>query len=106
MANTPATEPKRRFSVVVIGGGIGGLAAAIGLRLSGQNVTVVEQRAKYLGETGSVRQGLNQTANSKICLYALGLEEAFHKIADTSHEVKAKRYSDGHMINAIPKKRR
>ncbi|KAK4508635.1 hypothetical protein PRZ48_002374 [Zasmidium cellare] len=105
MPLTP-TEPKKRFSVVVIGGGIGGLAAAIGLRLSGQTVTVIELREKYLGQTGGARQGLNQTANSYTCLYALGLEEPFHKFADNGDHIKMRRYSDGTVIKAIHKKKR
>ncbi|MFB7618044.1 FAD-dependent monooxygenase [Kitasatospora sp. NPDC056181] len=59
-------------SAVVVGGGIGGLAAAIGLRLAGWEVTVVE-RAPVLDDAGA---GISLAANGLRALAALGVGEA------------------------------
>ncbi len=59
-------------SAVVVGGGIGGLAAAIGLRRVGWEVTVVE-RAAALTDVGA---GISLHANCLRALDALGVGEA------------------------------
>ncbi|MBD0693235.1 FAD-dependent monooxygenase [Streptomyces sp. CBMA123] len=58
-------------SAVVVGGGIGGLAAAIGLRLAGWEVTVVE-RAAVLDDAGA---GISLAANGMRALATLGVAE-------------------------------
>ena len=57
---------------VVVGGGIGGLAAAVALRRAGWKVTVLE-RAPSFGEVGA---GLTLMSNALRGLEALGLGEA------------------------------
>ncbi|MEU9374199.1 FAD-dependent monooxygenase [Streptomyces sp. NPDC048255] len=57
---------------VVVGGGIGGLAAAIGLRLIGWEVTVVE-RSAVLADAGA---GISLHANGLRALDLLGVGEA------------------------------
>ncbi|MFF5516455.1 FAD-dependent monooxygenase [Streptomyces coeruleorubidus] len=64
-------------SAVVVGGGIGGLAAAIGLRLIGWEVTVVE-RAPVLADAGA---GISLHANGIRALDALGVGEAVRAAA-------------------------
>ncbi|MFG2910461.1 FAD-dependent monooxygenase [Kitasatospora sp. NPDC048286] len=64
-------------SAVVVGGGIGGLAAAIGLRLAGWAVTVVE-RAAVLDDAGA---GISLAANGMRALAALGVGEAVEAAA-------------------------
>ncbi|WP_033333595.1 FAD-dependent monooxygenase [Streptomyces novaecaesareae] len=64
-------------SAVVVGGGIGGLAAAIGLRLAGWEVTVVE-RAAVLDDAGA---GISLAANGMRALAALGVGEAVEAAA-------------------------
>ena len=59
-------------SVAVIGGGIGGLTAALAFAQTGALVTVYEQAAA-LTEVGA---GLQITPNGMRALYALGLEKA------------------------------
>ncbi|WP_171165791.1 FAD-dependent monooxygenase [Streptomyces sp. I05A-00742] len=64
-------------SAVVVGGGIGGLAAAVGLRRVGWEVTVVE-RAPVLGDAGA---GISLAANGIRALDALGVGEAVRAAA-------------------------
>ncbi|GGM15779.1 FAD-dependent oxidoreductase [Streptomyces fumigatiscleroticus] len=64
-------------SAVVVGGGIGGLAAAIGLRRIGWEVTVVE-RAPVLADAGA---GISLHANGIRALDTLGVGEAVRAAA-------------------------
>ncbi|MFI1332176.1 FAD-dependent monooxygenase [Streptomyces sp. NPDC020845] len=64
-------------TAVVVGAGIGGLAAAIGLRLIGWEVTVVE-RARALADVGA---GISLHANGLRALDALGVGEAVRAAA-------------------------
>ncbi|GAA3788803.1 FAD-dependent monooxygenase [Streptomyces phyllanthi] len=64
-------------SAVVVGGGIGGLAAAIGLRRIGWDVTVVE-RARILADAGA---GISLHANGIRALDVLGVGEAVRAAA-------------------------
>jgi 2-polyprenyl-6-methoxyphenol hydroxylase-like FAD-dependent oxidoreductase len=64
-------------SAVVVGGGIGGLAAAIGLRRIGWEVTVVE-RAPVLADVGA---GISLHANGLRALDALGVGDAVRAAA-------------------------
>ncbi|MFF4397493.1 FAD-dependent monooxygenase [Streptomyces sp. NPDC001480] len=64
-------------SAVVVGGGIGGLAAAAGLRRIGWQVTVVE-RAPVLADAGA---GISLHANGIRALDALGVGEAVRAAA-------------------------
>ncbi|MFI8992620.1 FAD-dependent monooxygenase [Streptomyces sp. NPDC053542] len=59
-------------TAVVVGGGIGGLATAVGLRRIGWDVTVVE-RAPVLGDAGA---GISLAANGLRALDELGLGKA------------------------------
>lgn len=59
-------------TATVVGGGIGGLGAAVGLRLKGWDVTVLERRPS----TAPAGTGLVLQANAMRCLDALGLGDA------------------------------
>lgn len=56
----------------IVGGGIGGLSAAIGLRAAGWDVTVYEQAARF-GEVGA---GITLAANALAALDLLGVGES------------------------------
>lgn len=62
--------------VVIVGGGIGGLAAALALLKRGIDVDVYEQ-ASELREVGA---GIQVSSNGTRVLYALGLEEALRQV--------------------------
>jgi 2-polyprenyl-6-methoxyphenol hydroxylase-like FAD-dependent oxidoreductase len=59
-------------SAVVVGGGIGGLTAAVALRQAGWRVTVLERAARF-GEIGA---GITLLSNGLRCLDAIGLGDA------------------------------
>jgi len=65
-----------REKIVIIGGGIGGLAAALSLLKHGLDVEVYEQ-APELKEVGA---GIQISSNGTRVLYALGLEEALKRV--------------------------
>lgn len=70
-------RPRAARSAVVVGGGIGGLAAALALRKAGLAVQVVEQ-AKKLKEAGA---GLQLSANATRVLRDLGVLERLKEVA-------------------------
>jgi 2-polyprenyl-6-methoxyphenol hydroxylase-like FAD-dependent oxidoreductase len=72
MTSTPVEGGVMAPSAVVIGGGIGGLSAAIGLRRTGRRVTVLERAAAFR----PVGAGVVLQANGLRCLDALGVGDA------------------------------
>ena len=62
--------------IVIVGGGIGGLAAALSLLKRGLDVEVYEQ-APELKEVGA---GIQISSNGTRVLYALGLEDALKRV--------------------------
>ncbi len=62
----------RSLNIGVVGGGVGGLTAAIALRRNGHNVTVYEQAGKYM----RVGADINLTPNVVLALDGLGVGEA------------------------------
>jgi 2-polyprenyl-6-methoxyphenol hydroxylase-like FAD-dependent oxidoreductase len=81
---------------VVIGAGIGGLAAAIALRRAGVDVRVFE-RAPEIREVGA---GISLWANAIRALTLLGVDEAV-RAASVSYAVGGLRTSDGAVLSAI-----
>ena len=71
------TGSARQLRVVIIGAGLGGLAAANALRQRGFDAQVYE-RAPNLGEVGA---GVQLGPNAVKVLRALGLEEALRQHA-------------------------
>ena len=62
----------RSLNIGIVGGGVGGLTAAIALRRQGHSVTVYEQTAKYM----RVGADINLTPNAVLALDGLGVGEA------------------------------
>jgi salicylate hydroxylase len=77
--------------VVVIGAGIGGLAAALALLRRGLDVQVYEQ-APQLGEVGA---GIQISSNGTRVLYALGLEEALRRVQVLPSRRQIRHWSTG-----------
>ncbi len=84
----------KHSSVIVVGAGIGGLAAALGLLRAGQRVRVFEQVAE-LGEVGA---GLSITPNAGKALVALGLGETLQRIGSRPPDGAIRHYATGEVL--------
>lgn len=82
---------------VVVGGGIGGLAAAVALRRRGWEVTVLE-RAPVLGEVGA---GLALMPNAVRAMDALGLGEALRASGRLDVPAGGTRTPDGRWLSRL-----
>jgi len=84
--------------VAVIGGGIGGLAAALSLLRAGFDVQVYEQ-AGALGEIGA---GIQISPNGSRLLHRLGLAEALARKGVRPVGVHQRRWDDGRTLQRAP----
>lgn len=82
-----ASKPR----VLIAGGGIGGLAAALALLRRGFEVEVYEQA----GELREVGAGLQLSANGSRVLYELGVGEALHELACEAAGKEVRLWSTG-----------
>jgi 2-polyprenyl-6-methoxyphenol hydroxylase-like FAD-dependent oxidoreductase len=79
---------------IVVGGGIGGLAAALALRRIGWRATVLE-RAPELGEIGA---GMSQAPNALRALAELGVEAQARSVGVPTHATANLRLPDGRYL--------
>ena len=86
------------ISIAVIGGGIGGLTAAISLLQAGYDVQVYEQ-SRLLSEVGA---GINIGPNASRLLIRLGLGEECAKVAFRSPFFHQRRWQDGRTLTTTP----
>jgi salicylate hydroxylase len=84
--------------IVVVGAGIGGLAAALALAQRGARVTVLE-RAPELREVGA---GLQVGPNGVAVLEALGLRDAAEDHASLPEAILLRDYRDGRTVARVP----
>src|SRR5205085_4120153 len=82
------------LDVAVVGGGIGGLTAAIALVRKGINVTVYEQAPRLLPVGASLALGPNATR----LLGALDLMEPVRRVGVAADAVELLRWSDGTVL--------
>lgn len=85
-------------SIAIIGGGIGGLTAAVCLLQSGFDVRVYEQ-ARWLSEVGA---GINIAPNAARILIKLGLRPELDKVAFSPPHFHQRRWQDGRTLSRIP----
>lgn len=95
--------PSNQLSIGVVGGGLGGLAAAIALRRAGASVTVLEAAAE-LGEIGA---GIQMFGNVSRFLVRTGVHDIIgdnlvqiKEVRAWSHD-EASNYSEGKLIGRI-----
>jgi len=88
----------RRLSVAVVGGGIGGLAAALALLRAGFDVHVYEQSAR-LGEVGA---GIQIGPNASRLLWRLGLGAALDRVGVRPAAAYQRRWDDGRTLQRGP----
>jgi salicylate hydroxylase len=89
---------RKEISVAVIGGGIGGLTAALSLMKAGLDVHVYEQ-ASSLSEVGA---GIQISPNSSRILHRLGLAQALAKTGVKPLAVHQRRWDDGRTLLSTP----
>jgi salicylate hydroxylase len=89
---------RKEIAVAVIGGGIGGLTAALSLMKAGLDVHVYEQ-ASSLGEVGA---GIQISPNSSRILHRLGLAQALAKKGVRPLAVHQRRWDDGRTLLRTP----
>jgi salicylate hydroxylase len=87
-------------TIAIVGGGLGGLTAAIALRQRGFDVTVYEQ-AEQLGEIGA---GIQLSPNAMRVLIGLGLEQAFEAIAFEPNRHVVRNWKSGAVVSATQMK--
>lgn len=90
-----------RTKTIVVGAGIGGLAAALALLRAGHQVRVIEQSVA-LGEVGA---GLSITPNASKALAYLGLADELAKIGSTPSAGSMRHYRNGEDLLILPQDR-
>src|SRR5439155_7507270 len=88
----------RGLSIAVIGGGIGGLSAALGLRQAGFEVDVYEQ-APELTQIGG---GINMGPNAVRVLRRLGLGPGLDREGVQPRTTHQRRWQDGRTLQYSP----
>ena len=86
------------YEVTIVGGGLGGLTAALALRQRGLRVTVLEQ-ASQLGEVGA---GIQTAPNASRVLLGLGLREQLEAIHTEPLDQVRRRWQDGSVVGLTP----
>lgn len=86
--------PSQSFEATIVGGGLGGLTAALALRQRGVRVTVLEQAAQ-LGEVGA---GIQTAPNASRLLLGLGLRRQLEAIHTEPLDQVRRRWKDGSVI--------
>ena len=89
---------KQNVRIAIVGGGIGGLTAAISLLQAGFDVQVYEQ-SRLLSEVGA---GINISPNASRILIRLGLGEECAQVAYRSPFFHQRRWDDGRTLTKTP----
>ena len=89
---------RKQLSVAIIGGGIGGLAAALSLLRAGVDVHVYE-RARTLSEVGA---GVQISPNASRILHGLGLADALAGLGVKPVAWHQRRWDDGRTLLRTP----
>ena len=88
----------KALSVAIIGGGIGGMAAALSLLRAGTDVHVYE-RARTLSEVGA---GIQVSPNASRILHGLGLARALSDMGVKPLAMHQRRWDDGRTLLRTP----
>jgi salicylate hydroxylase len=86
------------ISIAIVGGGIGGIAAALSLLRAGFDVHVYEQ-ARALTEFGA---GIQVSPNASRVLYGLGLADELARTGVRSEAIHQRRWEDGRTLLRSP----
>ncbi|CCX06863.1 hypothetical protein FPQ18DRAFT_272893 [Pyronema domesticum] len=86
------------LDIIIVGAGLGGLAAAISCSLAGHKVRILEQ-TRTLGEVGA---GIQVPPNASRILAKWGLMPQFQKVSVSPGAIRLRRYSDGKVLSEQP----
>src|SRR5690606_15955216 len=89
---------KHKLKIAVIGGGIGGTAAALKLLKAGHDVQVYEQAASFR-EVGA---GIQVSPNASRVIHGLGLAGPLARIGVRPEAFHQKRWQDGRTVLKSP----
>ena len=89
------------LSIIVIGGGIGGLTASILLAQAGHSVLVLERKDASFESRST--GGIALFYNAVRILETMGLKLKLADVADTGYGITTMKYSTGEVIRTIPK---
>ena len=90
---------EHKFSVIVVGAGIGGCATALGLARRGHTVRVLEAR----GELSELGAGLQISPNGAKVLCSWGLRERFEEQGCVPPWVQYRTYDTGETLGKHPR---
>jgi salicylate hydroxylase len=85
-------------NVIIVGGGIGGLTAALACAERGFDVTVLEQAASF----GAIGAGIQLSPNATRVLHALGLDPALRRVAFVPEGTEVRHWRKGNVLSANP----
>lgn len=92
------TTESDKLSCIIVGAGLGGLAAALGLTKADHKVTVLEQ-APQLGEVGA---GIQIPPNSSRILIEWGIRDLLEPYCMAPANIFFRSYKDGHILSQQP----
>lgn len=96
--NNEVTIPEKQLKVIIIGAGIAGLAAGIGLRRSGHDVIILEQ-VKEIAEVGA---GIQMAPNNMRILGRYGVLPELMKHVNLLETNSLRRWEDNQELGAAP----
>jgi salicylate hydroxylase len=89
----------QKLNIIIVGAGIAGLAAALGLHQKGHSVTVFERHA----DVQSVGGPINMSPSATQILTEYGLKEIIHQHLNVQEfPTHFRRYQDGSNLADIP----